>query len=65
MLQHRQDVGEGDLAAGIVVRTTVDPASLTTVDQNTTSTTEGPTTTVAVAFTYGSGPCPAADGSRT
>lgn len=50
--------------------TTVDPGSTTTVDPASTTTagpttTEGPTTTVARAFEYGTAPCPEADGSST
>jgi len=50
--------------------TTVDPASTTTLDPASTTTagpttTEGPTTTVARAFEFGTAPCPEADGSST
>jgi cyclophilin family peptidyl-prolyl cis-trans isomerase len=41
--------------------TTTDPDAPTTTAAPTT--TEGPTTTVAEAFQFGTGPCPAADGS--
>lgn len=42
---------------------TTEPAPTTTVDPDAPTTTEAPTTTVAKTFTYGSAPCPEADGS--
>lgn len=53
----RDDNNNSDAAAPPTVATTVDP--------NAPTTTAAPTTTVAEAFAYGTGDCPAADGSTS